>query len=245
MPGSRSALCVLVVIIAGAFADGCAGPADSPPPAADLERLMEAAVAEHDAPRVSGLLRLNRPGVPVRLARLAIEGGDLSLVRMLHESGFDVNAGVGGNGESLLGSAARVGSAPVVRFLLDRGADPNGRFGPGASYLPLYEAIRWGHVSAAAALLEGGADPNARILMDLDGNRQVASTGPTLLMVAAAVGTPDIVELLVAWGANPRLEDWRRRTAIDWLARRDDPVRRIRAAITAARRGDARVPATR
>ena len=236
MPGRRQTFCALVVIIAGAFADGCAGPADSPPPPpADLERQMEAAVAEHDAGRLSELLRLKRPGAPDRLARLAVEGGDLSLVRMLHESGFDVNAGVGGNGESLLGSAARVGSWPVVRFLLDHGADPNGRFGPGASEVPLYEAIRWGHVLAAAALLEGHADPNARILIDLDGNWRVANTGPTLLMVATAIGTPDTVELLLARGADPRLKDWERRTAVDWLARRDDPVRRIRAAITAAR----------
>ena len=79
---------------------------------------------------------------------------------------------------------------------------------------------------AAAALLEGHADPNARILIDLDGNWRVANTGPTLLMVATAIGTPDTVELLLARGADPRLKDWERRTAVDWLARRDDPVRR-------------------
>jgi ankyrin repeat protein len=210
------------------------GQADLPQAAREVDPLIEAALAGHDAEKLANLLRLGRPTDPDRLARRAVQTGDLSLVRILHATGFDVNAGVGGNGESLLAAAARIGSAPVIRFLLERGADPNGRYGPGAAYVPMYEAIRWNHISAAAELLEGHADPNARILIDPQGEMRAASSGPTLLMLAVATGTPDIVELLLAWGADAQLRDWEGRAATDWLGRRDDAVTRIRAALVAA-----------
>lgn len=211
---------------------GCTpGPDGVPARPADLDRSLEAAVRDHDATALASLLNLGKPASPDRLALRAVEQGDVSLLRLLLRAGFDPNAGEGGNAESLLATAARLGETHVVVFLVSNGADPNGRSGPGQAYPPLFQAIWWDHPWVAAALLDAGADPNARVSIDLDGVPRGVTTGPTLLMVATAVGSAEMVELLLGRGADPRLRDWQGRTALAYLAKRQDPAVRIRTAL--------------
>jgi uncharacterized protein len=55
----------------------------------------------------------------------------------------------------------------------------------------LVHAVTVGDIAAVQALLEQGADVNAR-----------AATGETVLMLAASAARPELVEILIARGAN-------------------------------------------
>jgi len=52
------------------------------------------------------------------------------------------------------------GHLDVVKFLLERGVDPNVRNNPGDT--PLHYAAERGHLDVVKFLLERGADPNVR-----------------------------------------------------------------------------------
>jgi uncharacterized protein len=223
---------VLAAWVAVLFATACRSESQLPPPAPpDLQGALRTAIAEHDALAVAELLRRGSPSDPDALGREAVQAGDVSLLRLLLRTGFDVNAGVGGNGETVLGAAARLGNRAVVEFLLANGANPDGRFGPAAGYRPLYEAVRLNHVGVAAALLKAGADPNARVLFDPEGKPRRPDDGPTVLMLATAMSGPEMVELLLAWGADPGLKDWKQRTAMQWIDQRRNPADEIRTAL--------------
>jgi ankyrin repeat protein len=212
---------------------GCRA-ASLPPAALVVDEHVVRAVRAHDAASVMELLRQGKLRDPNTAVRAAVEAGDVSILRVLSRPGFDPNLGVGTNVESLLSTATRLGHEEMVGFLLSVGADPNGRAGLDAAYPPLFEAVRSNHVRVAALLLENHADPNARISIDQRGVRRGRDEGPTLLMLAAAAGCPDMVDLLIAWGAVPDSRDWAGRTAVDWAGDYVSPVPRIRATLAAA-----------
>ncbi|MHC4990669.1 MAG: ankyrin repeat domain-containing protein, partial [Planctomycetota bacterium] len=83
----------------------------------------------------------------------------------------------------------------VLRTLLEGGADPNGRAGP-ASETPLHVATRRRRVGACATLLDHGAAIDAK-----------TGGGKTPYAHAIRRGFDDVVELLVARGADQALED--------------------------------------
>jgi hypothetical protein len=92
-------------------------------------------------------------------------------------------------GASALTTAARAGHAPVVRLLLDRGADPNRADGYG--HLPLHRAVAAGHAQVVQLLLDHRADPRAT---DLNGD--------TALHWAAARARADLIDRLVDLGLD-------------------------------------------
>ena len=140
----------------------------------------------------------------------AASQGDVAAMKKLLDMGLDPNAR-DATGYTPLISAARAGNVSMIRLLTSRGADPNLRDAAVNSWTPLLHAVHKGQPGSIAALLDAGADANGS-----------DSYGTTPLMMAAGYGYTDIVRILLARGANPRLPTREGITAID-LARSGVP----------------------
>jgi ankyrin repeat protein len=101
--------------------------------------------------------------------------------------------------DSPLIRAARTGSLATIKALLDSGADVNlpGPTGDGWDATPLEHAILARQPGAVRLLLDRGADPN----------RAAGPKAPTPLLLAAGDTDPTFVNLLLAHGADPTVED--------------------------------------
>ena len=121
--------------------------------------------------------------------------------------------------------AARSGRAPVVRALLEAGADPRAESASGAT--PLHLAAQAGSAAAAAALVDHGADVDAR----------ERTWGQTPLMFAAASNRLGPVNVLMERGADleiaTKVVDLPAIDAMDRAAaaRRQEVLDRFRAAV--------------
>jgi len=112
-----------------------------------------------------------------------------------------------------------------VRRLLEKGANPNLRWGQTGDHFPLQEVLDPGGYSmsepteAVRLLLEHGGDPNARWCpfesRTFDNSGCVSARGATALTFAAATGRTDVVELLLNAGADPAARDWLGISALD------------------------------
>jgi RNA polymerase sigma factor (sigma-70 family) len=102
--------------------------------------------------------------------------------------------------------AAGAGDVPLVRSLLDAGADPDGACGCAGAETPVWAATVAGAAGVVAELLARGAQPDA-----------AAFRGATPLHVAAQRGRHDIARLLRAAGAGADLRDAAGRTPSDWM----------------------------
>jgi ankyrin repeat protein len=124
--------------------------------------------------------------------------GDVERVRTLLAGQPAVAAAWSPDGFTALGLASFVGHLPVVRLLIERGADVNAVGRNAGKYTPLTGAVTASHAPVVAELLRHGADANYRY-----------SAGYTPLHVAAANGSTDIVKLLLEAGArqDARAED--------------------------------------
>lgn len=91
-----------------------------------------------------------------------------------------------------LGWAARYGHAPIVKFLVDKGADVNKPNKDGNT--PLMLAVLKGHRKVVKILLAKDADPNLQ-----------NACGCTALMGAAAYGDAEVIQDLLDKGADPNL----------------------------------------
>lgn len=103
-------------------------------------------------------------------------------------------------GDDALNYAALKGSLPIVQQLLARGVPVTRRQG----WQPLTYAVFGKQLPVFNALIEKGAEPNA-----------VNPNGATALMFAAEQGQEDMVDRLLAAGADPT---WTRNgeSAVDW-----------------------------
>jgi ankyrin repeat protein len=124
----------------------------------------------------------------------------LEVLHMLLSSGFNPNARCHGDWAPLH-LAAHLGLFDCVEMLLffRASVDIPDRFGA----TPLHVAIRGSETDIVRSLLRAGAS---------------VSKSPAALTAAVAVGNPDIVSLLVRYGADPRMPDRTGQTAFD-LAR--------------------------
>ncbi len=117
---------------------------------------------------------------------LACIKGHLAVVKLLVEHGAPVNYS---SGWTPLQYAAFGGSADVVRYLLDKGADKNALAPNGYSSLML--AARGGHMEAARMLLYEDADVNVK-----------APSGDTVLSITKKRKDAEFEELLKRAGAH-------------------------------------------
>jgi ankyrin repeat protein len=122
----------------------------------------------------------------------AIRSGSAPEVERQLKAGASPDA-VDVDGTPAIMAATLFGDAGLVEFLLDRGADPNRR-GPGGT-----TALMWAVPDSAKVrlLLGRAADVNAR-----------SETGRTALLVAASYPrTVDVLQVLLAGGADLRAQD--------------------------------------
>jgi hypothetical protein len=96
-----------------------------------------------------------------------------------------------------LREAACSGDLAALSFALNNGADPN--LADAQNYNPLFHAAWNGHAHCVTRLIEGGADPN----------REVGSSGRTVLHHAITHYEAGAVEALLAGGASVVCARWR------------------------------------
>jgi ankyrin repeat protein len=170
--------------------------------------LLAAVVGLLGSPVVTGAIlallfwKRGRPRPVLRSAAFVLEGlAVVAIALLLLSSGYSLRFSMK-RGESLLAWAAREGQPGLVRFLLNRGADPRDKTQDGET--PLLAAIagcrptRADERKAAVVdlLLAAGADPDG----------EAGGTGGTPLLVATSQpGGTEIVKALLAHGANPNL----------------------------------------
>src|SRR5262249_43992246 len=139
---------------------------------------------------------------------------DDAKVRMLVASGAAVTAKQVEGRTPVYQAATLANGLSVLRFLLEKGADPRIATLTGAT--PLMAAAGRGDVEAITSLIEQGADVNVR-----------NSAGETALMLAATNGDLRAVQLLISKGADVNMRSKRNETALgnDATAGVDETVR--------------------
>ncbi|KAL8759603.1 MAG: hypothetical protein Q9199_000647 [Rusavskia elegans] len=152
--------------------------------------------------------KIGRPGWRLEIGmESAAKFGRLDCLKALVEAGADLNKGTG-HEESYgcpLQAACDHGSEEAVRFLLEKGADPNtagGNIWLGNVERPLHMPAYRGKINIVKLLLEHGADPNIQG-GDL-GNALVAAIWNAH---HSDDGNMPVVELLLQHGARPE-EEW-------------------------------------
>jgi len=142
----------------------------------------------------AGLLvvRAFQPNTEGPLSRAA-RTGDLAGLQALLASGTDPNTPDGPRGFRALAMASRFAQLQTMSVLIGAGASPNLRDAGGNRWVPLQHAVHKHRTAAVGFLLTHGA------VADGPGDR-----GMTPLMMAAASGQTDVVQLLLDHGADPR-----------------------------------------
>lgn len=159
--------------------------------------------------------------------------GDLDSARLLIAAGADIDA-VGGDGKNALSLAIFDGSYDVASYLVDNRANVNQADAQG--FTPLFWAVDRRNMETAPnfpwtvtadpmplikKLLDAGADPNApvnntpRARMREGSPRIVFATA---FMRAAFAGDLELVQLLLAHGANPHVISKDRETTLEAAA---------------------------
>ena len=159
---------------------------------------------------------------------LAVREGQTETVRALLDGRTDVNQVSPADRTSALLMASINGHYDIVKFLLERGADPNLASDAGAA--PLYAILNkeWApssrtpqptfnlnqkatYLDVMEALLKAHADPNARLNRSLwyttynRDNLRVDFKGATPFWRAAYATDVPAMKLLLAYGANPNV----------------------------------------
>src|SRR5688572_10361962 len=173
---------------------------------------------------------------------IATDGGTTALLVGLHDdaitrelirAGANVNHRPSDGRTPLVVAAARVGSAPVVRLLLEAGADPKAMTAVRTTALRPAAAV--GEIETMRLLLAAGTDPKVDAAATLTAALN-AGCLPCADLVVAAVdrpglgaalvntsrfGDPAIARYLLDHGADPRARDGAGRTALMTAAHSD------------------------
>jgi ankyrin repeat protein len=166
---------------------------------------------------------------------VACRNGELAIAQLLHGHGADINA-LGYFGATGLHWAAHNGHGDVVRWLLERGADLNLR-DTKFHATPAGWAMENQHRDLVLLIVEHGAEVTAceaanfglidrlRALLDADpASVHARNDWGTPLHEAVFFGRREIVELLLARGADPNAVTCRGETAHDLAESRNHPA---------------------
>jgi ankyrin repeat protein/beta-lactamase regulating signal transducer with metallopeptidase domain len=213
------------------------------------EATISASVFELEPEPIAGRLRARAAAPAPAPPAPAAPGAHCTVIADLLAAGADVNA-ADNTGTTPLHEAAFKGAKDIVQFLLDRGARVNARDGEGRT--PLDRASG----KAAPLLLERGgefatAGQNFVLGAIREGKRDALKLalergarvkpgyreGWTGLHSAAMAGDKELVERLIAEGADPNAADDRGRSPLDVV--RDRPVAAVLLAHGANVRGAA------
>jgi hypothetical protein len=223
-----------------------------------LDSAVLRATQHGNADQLAKLLDEHRAKIHVRggqwerpLLHLAAEAGHDAVVKVLLDRGFELNKRDKWDNATALHWAAAHGHVDVARRLLDAGADVHGE-GDAHQAGVLGWAVRSAHRDArtmGALLLERGARHSiftAVAMNDLAAVRTLVTTNPALvnarmsrfehfqtpLHVAVSKDLPEMVELLLALGAEAGERDGEGATPMRRVRRASDP--RIERALLAA-----------
>jgi ankyrin repeat protein len=138
----------------------------------------------------------------------AARSGDAESAKLLLAKGADPNDALP-DGTSALTLAAHSGNREVALVLLDKGANPNDL---GIGYTALHAAILRSDLPLVKALLAHGANPNLRMTKGTPVRRNPTDfylpaplIGSTPYLLAAKFVESEIMQTLLAAGADPKL----------------------------------------
>lgn len=179
-----------------------------------LDRALFVAVRRHPIERVRGLLDAGADPNTMLSRDASTSLGDwTAFIReralLLWHGG--ASGAVPDSRTTVLGMAAARGELPLIRLLVERGADVN-RVDPFRDYAtPLVTAA--GQHGAVRVLLDHGANVNAR-----------SRNGQTVLTNAIRLGSVPVVRLLLERGADVNRRDARGKTALALAADHQSPA---------------------
>ena len=164
----------------------------------------------------------------------AARAGDAESAKRLLVAGADPNDSLP-DGTSALVLAAHSGHRDVALALLDKGANANDL---GVGYSALHAAILRSDLSLVKALLAHGADPNIRMTKGTPVRRNSTDSfllaplvGSTPYLLAAKFLEPEIMQALIAGGADPKLTMPDGATALMLTVGMDSPTNEDRRGI--------------
>ena len=138
----------------------------------------------------------------------AARSGDAESAKFLLAAGADPNDSLP-DGTSALVLAAHSGHRDVAVALLDKGANPNNL---GIGYTALHAAILRSDLELVKTLVAHGADPNIRMTKGTPVRRNSTDyfllaplTGATPYLLAAKFLEPEMMQVLLAAGADPKI----------------------------------------
>ena len=138
----------------------------------------------------------------------AARTGDVESAKLLLNRGADPNDSLP-DGTSALVLAAHSGQRNVAALLLNKGADPNAI---GSGYTALHAAVLRSDLNLVKDLLAHKADPNIRMTKGTPKRRDTTDfnllaplVGSTPYLLAAKFLEPEILQTLVAGGADPKM----------------------------------------
>jgi len=155
---------------------------------------------------------------------LVARGGYKGLVKLLLARGAYVNA-KGQIGRTPLHYAARFGHKDVAALLIDNGADVKAEIDHKLKYTPFWYAARFGHKDVAELLIDKGDDVKvlppfllhsvcsgghrdlAELLIKKGANVNSEAWDDAPSLYAVWNDHPDVLELLLSYGANPDEKD--------------------------------------
>jgi ankyrin repeat protein len=169
----------------------------------------------------------------VRLIERCAYHGDVTALRLLLDRGESL-ASLGD--DFGLSGAAFHGHWRLCEFLIESGADVNAA-APDTGETPLHSSLctteRVAHDLVLRVLLDHGADPNRATRPSVETGcfmRDCRTKGEAPLHRAAAFGTEETIDLLLAAGANREARDMNGETPLSWgswYGRPDAILRRL------------------